>query len=120
MIKTKVRSLLKAIPVLQELSQKSLPIKTSYGIAKLIVKVNAELEIFDKSRIDLCEKYGKLDEETRKYNITDDAFYAEYDKLLDIDVDVEANPVVLYGDASFTAQQLIAIEDFIVIEGEDK
>ena len=48
---------------LAEISQKQLPIKASYAIAKNIAKLESELKIFNTERNKLVEKYSVKDEQ---------------------------------------------------------
>lgn len=47
---------------LAEISQKILPVKVSYAIAKNISKIESELKIYNKEREKLIEKYSEKDE----------------------------------------------------------
>jgi len=49
--------------VLGAISQKNLPIKVSYVIAKNISKIEAEIKVYNKERQKLIEKYSVKDEE---------------------------------------------------------
>jgi len=49
--------------VLGAISQKNLPIKVSYAIAKNISKIEAEIKVYNKERQKLIEKYSVKDEE---------------------------------------------------------
>lgn len=49
--------------VLGVISQKNLPIKVSYAIAKNIAKIEAEIKVYNKERQKLIEKYSVKDEE---------------------------------------------------------
>lgn len=48
--------------VLGTISQKNLPIKVSYAIAKNIAKIEAEIKVYNKERQKLIEKYSVKDE----------------------------------------------------------
>lgn len=48
---------------LSQLTQKSLPIKVSYAIAKNIAKIQSELKIYNEERQKLIDKYSVKDEE---------------------------------------------------------
>lgn len=47
---------------LVKISQKSLPIKASYAIAKNLAKIESELKIYNKEKEKLIEKYAERDE----------------------------------------------------------
>lgn len=48
--------------ILMEISKKELPIKVSYALAKNIVKIEKELEIYNSERQKLLDKYCVKDE----------------------------------------------------------
>lgn len=50
-------------PILAQISQKQLPLKASYAIAKNIAKIESELKIYNKEREKLIEKYSEKDSE---------------------------------------------------------
>jgi hypothetical protein len=47
---------------LGELSQKPLPIKVSYAIAKNITRIDSELKVYNSERQKLIEKYAEKDD----------------------------------------------------------
>lgn len=49
--------------VLGAISQKNLPIKVSYAIAKNIAKIEAEIKVYNKERQKLIDKYSIKDKE---------------------------------------------------------
>ena len=53
------QELINDIGVLRDISQKQLPVKISYAIAKNIAKVDAELKIYNKERQKLINKYSE-------------------------------------------------------------
>ena len=55
--------------LLGNLTHKQLPIKVSYAIAKNISKIEKELEIYNKERQKLIDKYCLKDEEGKKLGI---------------------------------------------------
>lgn len=54
--------ILRDIPRLSEISKKQLPVKVSYAIAKNIAKIEAELNVYNKEREKLLDKYAVKDE----------------------------------------------------------
>lgn len=54
--------ILSDIQNLRAISQKQLPVKASYAIAKNISKIEAELKIYDKERQKLIDKYAEKDD----------------------------------------------------------
>ena len=55
--------ILRDIPSLIEISKKQLPIKVSYAIAKNIAKIESEINVYNKEREKLIEKYAVKDEQ---------------------------------------------------------
>lgn len=49
--------------ILSTISQKQLPVKVSYAIAKNITKIESELKIYNSERQKLIEKYVEKDKE---------------------------------------------------------
>lgn len=56
------RRLIEDIQTLSALTQKQLPVKISYAIAKNIGKIQSELNIYNKERAKLVDKYAEKDE----------------------------------------------------------
>lgn len=54
--------ILRDMPRLSEISKKQLPVKVSYAIAKNIAKIEAELNVYNKEREKLLDKYAVKDE----------------------------------------------------------
>ena len=83
--------------LLGNLTHKQLPIKVSYAIAKNISKIEKELEIYNKERQKLIEKYclkdeeGNLIDENNQFKIADgnlEAWNKDMNELLDIEIDI--------------------------------
>ena len=83
--------------LLGNLTHKQLPIKVSYAIAKNISKIEKELEIYNKERQKLIDKYclkdeeGNLIDENNQFKIADgnlEAWNKDMNELLDIEIDI--------------------------------
>ena len=83
--------------LLGNLTHKQLPIKVSYAIAKNISKIEKELEISNKERQKLIDKYclkdeeGNLIDENNQFKIADgnlEAWNKDMNELLDIEIDI--------------------------------
>ena len=83
--------------LLGNLTHKQLPIKVSYAIAKNISKIEKELEIYNKERQKLRDKYclkdeeGNLIDENNQFKIADgnlEAWNKDMNELLDIEIDI--------------------------------
>ncbi|MEG0180776.1 MAG: hypothetical protein RR657_02710 [Peptostreptococcaceae bacterium] len=64
-MKLTIRQLLNGTMVLGEISRKELPVKVSYALAKNIAKIEKELDVYNKEREKLIEKYSVKDENNK-------------------------------------------------------
>lgn len=122
MIKTTIRGILNAMPVLSKLSNRELPVKVSYSIAKVIKAANSELATYDTQRIKLCEQYGTLNDEKTEYIIDASRrseFEAKGNELNNLAVELAVNPIQLPDDVKLKAQEILLIEDFIEVVSND-
>ncbi len=81
----KIVELLNAAPVLKQLTDRKMPAKLAYGLAKNIRLINQELEDYDKARLSLLGAHWTLDQKTGKYDIPDDdqeKWKKMYDELI--------------------------------------
>ena len=120
MIKTKLQALVRAKDAFAKLSSIELPLKTSYKLAKIIRQVNDELVLFDEQRLNLCKKYGTYITEENSYSIPPDKmpeFSNEYSELLSVEVNLDAERVMLPAELSITPADILNLSDFIEIEG---
>lgn len=62
-IKLSNERIVNTINVLEELSNAKLPVRVAYSIAKNINKINTELEVYNKEKAKLINKYAKKDNE---------------------------------------------------------
>ena len=83
--------------LLGNLTHKQLPIKVSYAIAKNIYKIEKELEMYNKERQKLIDKYclkdeeGNLIDENNQFKIADgnlESWNKDMNELLDIEIDI--------------------------------
>lgn len=118
MIKTKLKTIINSREAMQRLAGQTLPVAVSYRIAKLIKLLNDELALYESERIKLCERYGELNPEENKYNITQGAeFTHELNSLLDYTVELAADKISLPSTLTITPSDLISMDDFVEIEG---
>lgn len=93
------RKILNDINTLVAISQKQLPIKVSYAIAKNINKLENELKTYNQERQKLIDKYCLKDEngnnvvdEYNNLKIADEnieTWNKEMNELLDIEIDID-------------------------------
>ena len=65
----KIVDLLNAQPVIQSLTDRKMPAKLAYGLAKNSRMITQDLEDYDKARLKLLQDNWELDPETNKYKI---------------------------------------------------
>ena len=68
----KIVDLLNAQPVVQALTDRKMPGKLAYGLAKNFRMISQDLEDYDKARLKLLQDNWELDLETNKYKIPDE------------------------------------------------
>lgn len=108
--------LLNAKPMIESLSGRQLPARTSFRLARLIRTLNPELQAYTEARQKLLEKYGEPSEEDRnRYVIEEEqrpAFNGELDELLSTKVELAIEPMSIdaLGDAQVTAFELLTVE----------
>lgn len=112
---------------LGDLTHKQLPIKVSYAIAKNVSKIERELEIYNKERQKLIDKYCIKDEEgnnvideNNQLKIDDEyleAWSEDINELLDIEVDIDIHKFnvndLLNSNCEMTASELMLIDYMI-------
>ena len=82
---------------LAELANKTLPSKLGYAIAKNLINLQAELNIIDKGRIAILDRYAERDAEgnpiieSGSYKLGENLpkFSEEYNEYLETETDVE-------------------------------
>lgn len=110
-----------SIEVLNKITTIELPIKLSYAFSKNITKINRELEVYNKERQRLIEKYGEKDEEGKlkvkengNINILDaDNFNKDIKEILEIENEIDIHIIDL---ESINADVNITPGDLIVID----
>ncbi|WP_286312047.1 DUF1617 family protein [Romboutsia ilealis] len=109
------------------LTQKQLPVKVSYAIAKNISKIESELKIYNTERQKLIDKYCVKDEEGNNVidennqliiadeNMTD--WNNAINELLDIEVEIDIHKFnindLMYSNVEFTPSELMLIDYMI-------
>ena len=115
----KLIQILSARDTLSRLGERTLPVKQSYRLAKLIKAINNEMGVYEGERIKLCEKYGTLSEDKTKYDIHDmEGFSRDSEELLNQEIELEAKPIDI-SSLELTAQDIIKIEPFIEVIDDD-
>lgn len=97
----KNEKLVNSVGVLSKLNNMDLNIKVSYAIAKNITKIEKELEVFNKEKAKLIDKYGEKDEEGNlkvdeygNVNIIDkENWNKEFKELLEIENEIDIHKI---------------------------
>ncbi|MCM1545315.1 MAG: hypothetical protein NC110_08460 [Ruminococcus sp.] len=107
--------ILAAREALGKLSDKALPMKEAVSLARLIKKLNSELEVFNDKQKELFEKYGKADE-NGGYMIEKEkqkAFAEKLKELLEVDIDIDADKVIIEKEIEIEASIVLSTEGFV-------
>lgn len=110
-----------SIGVLSKLTNLELPIKFSYALSKNIMKIDRELEVYNKERQKLIEKYGAKDEEGKlktkedgTIDIVDlDNWNKDIKELLEIETEIDIHTIDLENinvDINITPGELMVID----------
>ncbi len=107
---------------LEKLLQEKLPVKISYGLAKLAAKLNEQLQIIEKVRQGLIQTYGGKDPDnpmqTRVVPGCEhwSKFAGEYGELMSQEVEIVFDVVTLPDTLEIEPAVLMALDKFITIE----
>jgi hypothetical protein len=118
-IKVKLSTVVDSVGALQHLAQQPMAARFTYTLSKALRAVQEEVQAFEAARKSLNEKYGTLNAEMNKYDIREEdvaKWEAEYQGLLDTEVDLAIMPVRLeqIGNALMSAAAMFALEWLIV------
>lgn len=110
---------------LEVLSKKEWPVKTSYQIIVLMKKLSGQLEVIEKIRINLIQKYGTKDEKTGGMIVPEDSenwkkFMSELNEIMRQEIDIEIEKIELPNQVDGKTIQiepsaLFLIDKFITI-----
>lgn len=97
----KNEKLVNSVGVLSKLNNMDLNIKVSYAIAKNINKIEKELEVYNKEKAKLIDKYGEKDEEGKlKVDeagnikiIDEENWNKEFKELLEIENEIDIHKI---------------------------
>lgn len=118
-------TIVNSVEVLSKLTSMDLNIKVSYAIAKNINKIEKELEVYNKEKSKLMDKYCEKNEdgtlksdESGNINILDtDNWKRDFKELLEIENEIELYKInkedLFKCNCNITPQELILI-DFMI------
>ncbi|AAK79844.1 hypothetical protein BJV85_002116 [Clostridium acetobutylicum] len=117
------RKIIENLSALRTVSNKQLPIKASYAIAKNINKIEEELKIFRKEKEKLINKYGQKNnngklaiDDKGKIELADaEGYNKDLNELLDIktDIDIHKFKLDIINNVQFSPLEIQAIECMI-------
>jgi hypothetical protein len=119
MIKVTLGEIKQIEEILSKLVNESLPVKISYKLSKIIPLLNAELERFEKFRVERISKYGEADEEgnTKVLPENVEVFVNEMNELMAESIDLDFDPIsidTLPDDTKLSAVEIHSLAKFLV------
>ena len=120
-MKTSIKQILNARETLSRLAGRTLPVKQSYRLAKLVKAIYGEINVYDGERIKLCEKYGTLNKEKHIYEFEDEtykSFETDINVLQSQEIELDIKLIDI-SDLELSAQDIISIEPFIEVITDD-
>ncbi len=117
----------KAKRPLDTLMGNKLPVKTSYGLAKLSAKLNDPFQVIDTVRRGLCKTYGTPDpRDARQFNVLSEIegkanpqyekFMEEIGELMAQEVEIVIDVVTLPDTLEVEPSVLMALDKFIKLQ----
>ena len=106
---------------LEKLMSEKLPVKVSYGLAKLASKLNDQLQVIDKVRHGLIETYGEVNPDNpQQISVNPQSenfskFAKEYGELMSQEVEVVIEQVTLPETLEVEPSVLMALDKFIKV-----
>ena len=118
----KIGQVVNALPSLQKLAEQDLSIKKLYKVSKLLGNLENEIAFYNEQRSKIMAKYCDVVGNQYKPREEDMAkLNAEIGELLDTEIEYEIKEVILdlNEDIKLSYNDLIALDGFVRIEGED-
>ena len=106
---------------LSKLIQEKLPVKASYGLAKLASKLDAQLGVIEKVRQGLIQTYGEKDpDNSQQIRVNPQSenfskFAEEYGELMVQEVEIVFDVVTLPDTLEIDAVTLMALDKFVKV-----
>jgi len=111
-MKITLKKIVESKPALDILLLTKLPVKVSYRLAKLDIKLQAEMAVYESQRVSLVKKFGEqIDSKTDSWQVPADRiqdYKIEFDKLQgeEIEIDFEKIKLEDLGDISIEPKNL--------------
>jgi hypothetical protein len=93
----KIKELVEAAPALAALNQCQMPAKTAYRVSRIIAKANAELKVYEDSRMQLFKQLGTHDEAQDTWTINPEnieQFNTEMTGIMEEEVNLDDCPSI--------------------------
>ena len=106
---------------LAKLIQEKLPVKASYGLAKLAAKLDEQLQVIEKVRGGLVQTYGEKDPDNpQQIRVNSQSenwpkFAEEYGELMSQEVEVVFEVVTLPDTLDVEPATLMALDKFVKV-----
>lgn len=125
MITVKMSDIINNTEMLQKVAKMPLKAKLAWQVARLLKALDAEVQQFNETRMQLINKYGEKNENGEL--VTDEGgnckivpentseFSNELTELVNAEIEVNANriPIDSLGDLDFTPSEMTSLEPFI-------
>lgn len=116
-----ISEILNAKPVLEELVEQDISIKTAYRLSRIIKELNNELQTFEEQRQKLVQKHGEQQEDAPEGNIVVPEenmapFQQELAELLTATINLNCKPMHVdeFGDIKIKTSRLLLIDSFLM------
>jgi len=106
---------------LEKLIQEKMPVKVSYGLAKLAAKLNDQLQVVEKVRQGLIQTYGEKDPDNPMQIRVDPQsegfpkFAEEYGELMTQETEIVIEVVTLPDTLEVEPATLMALDKFVKV-----
>lgn len=118
-MKLKFFQITQSAEALKALSETKLKVKEAVEVARLLKKVSAELEIYEKQRIELCEKFGTKSEKDNCYQFSDEnlpEFLKSMEELGEVETENDFEKVKILSQIELPATDVIKLENIVEFE----
>ncbi|BDQ01943.1 MAG: hypothetical protein KatS3mg036_0497 [Ignavibacterium sp.] len=120
-MKIKIFKLLSALDGLKKLAERDLPAPISFNLARAFQQIDKELELFEKQRVKLLEKYA-VKQDDGSLIIPDDntenreKYLAELNQLMDCEIEIPYEPINInnLGEIKLSVSDMLQIQDFFI------
>lgn len=125
MITLTINEIINSVPVLEKISQFSTNGIVAFKIARLIRELNKEIELFEKQRVEMIEKYCERDESGQMVMIDDSQVKIKEDniskynnelrEILNTQVEINANKIPLNSleEIKISPQDALLIDNLV-------